>query len=355
MKNQPHVRRSAWPSTTSPPSSRTSSSATPPRPSTSTSRRSTPPRRPACPGPDGKLMHAASGHQRRAGVPQRRLPRVQRWQVVDAEVARRDAGHHPPARTRRGRPVPARAGCRRDRARMPLEDQFWGDRYGMVRDPFGHQWSLAETVREVGCRRDRQYGSQGQLAGHLAITRPGSVRALWIWGPSAAAASMSATAVNLLRGRPAAAPRAISAASMACQPAASTTSGRRARTNLSSAAGRSPGSASMTGVVVGDQLLNGLRGARLVGADEPRRAALDPAGHIRAPQRYAVPGSTTRPRSLGTTAASSSNGSVGDGLAAVADRRQHQTGLDVERSSVPVTVELDALGALRSGMRCGVS
>ena len=32
---------------------------------------------------------------------------------------------------------------------MPLEDQFWGDRYGLVRDPFGHQWSLAETVREV--------------------------------------------------------------------------------------------------------------------------------------------------------------------------------------------------------------
>ncbi|MBJ7387809.1 MAG: VOC family protein, partial [Mycolicibacterium sp.] len=27
--------------------------------------------------------------------------------------------------------------------------QFWGDRYGLVRDPFGHQWSLAQTVREV--------------------------------------------------------------------------------------------------------------------------------------------------------------------------------------------------------------
>jgi PhnB protein len=31
----------------------------------------------------------------------------------------------------------------------PLEDQFWGDRYGAVRDPFGHHWSLAQTVREV--------------------------------------------------------------------------------------------------------------------------------------------------------------------------------------------------------------
>ncbi|EFV13754.1 VOC family protein [Segniliparus rugosus] len=32
---------------------------------------------------------------------------------------------------------------------MPLEDQFWGDRYGVVKDPFGHQWSIAHHVREV--------------------------------------------------------------------------------------------------------------------------------------------------------------------------------------------------------------
>jgi PhnB protein len=31
----------------------------------------------------------------------------------------------------------------------PLEEQFWGDRYGMVRDPFGHFWSLAKQTREV--------------------------------------------------------------------------------------------------------------------------------------------------------------------------------------------------------------
>ena len=30
-----------------------------------------------------------------------------------------------------------------------LEDQFWGDRYGVVADPFGHHWSLAQPVREV--------------------------------------------------------------------------------------------------------------------------------------------------------------------------------------------------------------
>ena len=26
---------------------------------------------------------------------------------------------------------------------MPVADQFWGDRYGVIADPFGHQWSLA--------------------------------------------------------------------------------------------------------------------------------------------------------------------------------------------------------------------
>jgi PhnB protein len=31
----------------------------------------------------------------------------------------------------------------------PLEDQFWGDRYGAVEDPFGHRWSLGQPVREV--------------------------------------------------------------------------------------------------------------------------------------------------------------------------------------------------------------
>jgi uncharacterized glyoxalase superfamily protein PhnB len=27
--------------------------------------------------------------------------------------------------------------------RMPVSDMFWGDRYGVVEDPSGHQWSIA--------------------------------------------------------------------------------------------------------------------------------------------------------------------------------------------------------------------
>ena len=28
---------------------------------------------------------------------------------------------------------------------MPLADQFWGDRYGSLRDPHGHEWSMSST------------------------------------------------------------------------------------------------------------------------------------------------------------------------------------------------------------------
>jgi PhnB protein len=29
---------------------------------------------------------------------------------------------------------------------FPLMDQFWGDRYGQLRDPFGHKWAIAQTI-----------------------------------------------------------------------------------------------------------------------------------------------------------------------------------------------------------------
>ncbi len=32
---------------------------------------------------------------------------------------------------------------------MALENQFWGDRYGKVTDPFGHQWGIATHVEDV--------------------------------------------------------------------------------------------------------------------------------------------------------------------------------------------------------------
>ena len=32
---------------------------------------------------------------------------------------------------------------------IPLQDQFWGDRYGILEDPFGHRWSLASHIEDV--------------------------------------------------------------------------------------------------------------------------------------------------------------------------------------------------------------
>ena len=32
---------------------------------------------------------------------------------------------------------------------MPLSNQFWGDRYGQVTDPFGHRWALGQHVEDV--------------------------------------------------------------------------------------------------------------------------------------------------------------------------------------------------------------
>ncbi len=47
--------------------------------------------------------------------------------------------------------------------RVPLMDMFWGDRYGRVIDPFGHEWALAThkedmTVEEIGKRAQAFFG-----------------------------------------------------------------------------------------------------------------------------------------------------------------------------------------------------
>lgn len=37
---------------------------------------------------------------------------------------------------------------------MPLENQFWGDRYGKLRDPFGHVWSFGFPVKMTKAERE---------------------------------------------------------------------------------------------------------------------------------------------------------------------------------------------------------
>jgi uncharacterized glyoxalase superfamily protein PhnB len=35
------------------------------------------------------------------------------------------------------------------KAEMPLTDMFWGDRFGKVSDPFGHEWTVATHKEDV--------------------------------------------------------------------------------------------------------------------------------------------------------------------------------------------------------------
>ena len=47
---------------------------------------------------------------------------------------------------------------------MPIQEQFWGDRYGEVKDPFGFVWAIATHLEdlsppEIEARRKQAFGS----------------------------------------------------------------------------------------------------------------------------------------------------------------------------------------------------
>ncbi|HTW26733.1 MAG TPA: VOC family protein [Acetobacteraceae bacterium] len=96
-------------------------------------------------GPDGKLMHAALringasvmlvDEMPAFGVlgPQSRGGTSVTIHLVVADV---DGAT--------GQAVAAGA-----RVIMPVADQFWGDRYGIIEDPFGHRWSLATPQKSL--------------------------------------------------------------------------------------------------------------------------------------------------------------------------------------------------------------
>jgi uncharacterized glyoxalase superfamily protein PhnB len=39
---------------------------------------------------------------------------------------------------------------------MPVQDAFWGDRWGSVMDPFGHTWAIATHKRDVSLEEMRR-------------------------------------------------------------------------------------------------------------------------------------------------------------------------------------------------------
>ena len=104
------------------------------------------------PGPDGKLMHA----EVRIGD--------STVMLVDESP---DWGCHGP-RSLKGSPVTlhlyvddvdgvvaqaVRAGAK---ITIPVDDMFWGDRYGKLEDPFGHQWSVGTHIRDVSPEEMKQ-------------------------------------------------------------------------------------------------------------------------------------------------------------------------------------------------------
>ncbi len=56
---------------------------------------------------------------------------------------------------------------------MPLADMFWGARYGQLTDPYGHKWSVSQTLRQMTAEEtqaaaDDALGSKGTLMGDPA-------------------------------------------------------------------------------------------------------------------------------------------------------------------------------------------
>ena len=97
------------------------------------------------PGPNGKLIHAAV---RFGGATIMLVDEMPEWGILGPKALK-------------GSPVTihlytddadalfARAVKAGATVKMPLEDQFWGDRYGKIADPFGHEWSIATHIRDA--------------------------------------------------------------------------------------------------------------------------------------------------------------------------------------------------------------
>lgn len=43
---------------------------------------------------------------------------------------------------------------------MPMMDAFWGDRYGQIKDPFGHVWSIASHQEDLSDKEVEKRGNE---------------------------------------------------------------------------------------------------------------------------------------------------------------------------------------------------
>ena len=43
---------------------------------------------------------------------------------------------------------------------MPMMDAFWGDRYGMIVDPYGHAWAIATHQKDMSPDEMKKAGEE---------------------------------------------------------------------------------------------------------------------------------------------------------------------------------------------------
>ena len=55
---------------------------------------------------------------------------------------------------------------------MPLADQFWGDRYGMVSDPFGHAWAISTHKEDLSPEEMTRRGQAAMAQMAQALPKP---------------------------------------------------------------------------------------------------------------------------------------------------------------------------------------
>jgi PhnB protein len=92
--------------------------------------------------PDGRVMHASLRIGDFMLMLNDEIPRL--WNSISAVNRRFRCDNPPNVDTAFNRAVSAGA-----QVKMPLADQFWGDRYGVVADPFGHKWSLGAHIKDM--------------------------------------------------------------------------------------------------------------------------------------------------------------------------------------------------------------
>ena len=56
-------------------------------------------------------------------------------------------------------------------ATMPLDNQFWGERYGQLVDPFGHHWSLSQQIKMSA--KEMEEKQKAAMAMFAAAEHPG--------------------------------------------------------------------------------------------------------------------------------------------------------------------------------------